>query len=156
MMRAAAVVVLAALLACDSPKPEPQTKHVEIVKAGGGDVAPMVAREEAKAESEGRTLLVYVGATWCEPCQRFHQAASEGKLDQEFGKLRLLEFDLDADRERLAAAGYTSRLIPLLAVPRADGTASDLRMEGSIKGEGAVDEMTPRLEALLQRAPARR
>lgn len=115
----------------------------------GGDAQEQVRREVARARDEGRTLLVYVGATWCEPCQRFHEAARGGKLDAAFPGLRLLEFDLDRDRERLHAAGYASRMIPLFALPRADGTASGEQIEGSIKGDGAVDQIAPRLRALL-------
>ena len=115
----------------------------------GGDAQELVRREVARARDEGRTLLVYVGAAWCEPCQRFHEAARAGKLDAAFPGLRLLEFDLDRDRERLRVAGYASRMIPLFALPRADGTASGEQIEGSIKGDGAVDQIAPRLRELL-------
>ena len=102
----------------------------------------------------GRRVLVYVGASWCEPCQRFHDAVASGGLDADprFGELRLVEFDLDHDADRLREAGYAARLIPLLAVPLADGRASGKQMEGSIKGEGAVAQMAPRLSALLREA----
>ena len=48
------------------------------------------------------------------------------------------------------AAGYAARLIPLLALPLPDGRASGKQIEGSIKGEGAVMQMRPRLAALLR------
>jgi thiol-disulfide isomerase/thioredoxin len=38
------------------------------------DVAKVVREARAREAADGRTLLVYVGATWCEPCQRFHHA----------------------------------------------------------------------------------
>jgi len=109
-----------------------------------GDVAPLVQKDMRR----GR-LLVYVGASWCEPCRRFHEAASAGKLDAQLGGLRLLEFDLDRDEARLRAAGYVSQLIPLFAVPGPDGRASGRQIEGSIKGDGAVVQILPRLQALL-------
>jgi thiol-disulfide isomerase/thioredoxin len=115
-------------------------------------VAPYVQTEVARAKQDGRRLLVYVGATWCEPCQRFHNAAKAGELDGEFADLRVLEFDLDRDRDRLALAGYQSELIPLLALPGPDGRGNGRGMQGSIKGEGAVAQMRPRLLELL-RAP---
>ena len=98
---------------------------------------------------DGRVLLVYVGAPWCEPCQRFHKAAAAGALDARFPRLRLLEFDHDRFVDGLAGGGYTSRYIPLFAVPGPDGRASGRAIEGSIKGEGAVDNIAPRLETLL-------
>jgi hypothetical protein len=145
------------------PEPAPEPPHttqaaakkgrVETLKADAGDVAAIVKSAREKAVSEGRDLIVYVGAPWCEPCTRFHEAAAAGKLDSVFPTLRLLEFNLDVDRERLAQAGYSSRMIPLFVAPKADGTASDARMEGSIKGDGAVAEITPRLRALLSDQP---
>jgi len=110
------------------------------------------------AKAVGRQVLVYVGATWCEPCRHFHEAVEKHLLDAEFPKLTLVSFDLDRDRERLDRAGYSSRLIPLFAVPMADGHANPLlpdrsapsrALMGSVKGEEAVGEITPRLRALL-------
>jgi hypothetical protein len=145
------LVLVAALAACGVPTPPPAAHKVEWVHPPpAGDAAPIIAAEQARAQRDGRQLLVYVGATWCEPCRRFHQAAEAGKLDRDFGRLRLLEFDADRDGERLAMAGYVSRLIPLFAAPGAGGRASGRQMEGSVKGDGAVTEIVPRLTALLQ------
>jgi thiol-disulfide isomerase/thioredoxin len=131
--------------------------RVEILAAPPGDsIAALVRGETERARAAGRELLVYVGASWCEPCQRFHDAATAGELDAAFPGLRLLEFDLDRDREGLDAAGYRSKMIPLFAVPRADGTSSGAQIEGSIKGAGAVGEIAPRLRALLDAGRAAR
>ena len=135
--------------------PAPEVKRalpVDLVEAPpSGDVQEIVARELARARADGRRLLVYVGATWCEPCQRFHEAARAGQVDALFPGLRLLDFDLDRDRERLEKAGYASKMIPLFALPRLDGAASGEQIEGSIKGAGAVDQIAPRLRALLDK-----
>lgn len=138
-----------------SVTPPPQAKRalpVDLVPAPpDGNVQEIVQRELARARGDGRRLLVYVGASWCEPCQRFHQAARAGQVDALFPGLRLLEFDLDRDRDRLATAGYASKMIPLFALPRLDGAASGEQIEGSIKGAGAVDQIAPRLQALLEK-----
>ena len=42
-------------------------------------------------------------------------------------------------------------MIPLFALPGADGRASGKQIEGSVKGEAAVGEISPRLAALLAR-----
>jgi hypothetical protein len=114
-----------------------------------GAIEPIVRDALAKAAAEKRKLVVYVGAKWCEPCQRFHHAAEGGELDATFPDLTMLEFDLDRDNERLASAGYVSKYIPLFALPTADGTASGKQIEGGIKGEGAVGYIAPRLKELL-------
>ena len=130
--------------------PSPQRRAKSLKAPAGANAAALIADALAKESAEGRQLVVYVGAPWCEPCRRFHAAAEAGSLDAPFPTLTLLEFDMDADRERLAAAGYTPRLIPLFAIPKSDGTASGRSFEGSVKGDGAVAEMTPKLAALLR------
>jgi hypothetical protein len=120
-----------------------------VAAPGEGDVASIVREQAALAKADGGELLVYVGASWCEPCQRFHEAAAKGELDADFPKLTLIEFDADRDGDRLRAAGYKSRLIPLFCAPNGDGTASPRHIEGSIKGPGAVGEITPRLQEIL-------
>ena len=125
-------------------------RGVRIVHAGAGSDAARVVREEReRAKGDGRDLVVYVGAKWCEPCQVFHKAAQKGDLDTEFPDLTLLEFDLDEDRDRLTTAGYVGEFIPLFAMPGADGRASDRKFEGSVKGDGAVANIAPRLRKLL-------
>lgn len=160
LSRLPAVALVLSLAACESApstSPAPSASAtaaaraplIEWVPAPEGDVAALVQREAERAAKDGRRLLVYVGATWCEPCQYFHRAAEHGDLDAQFPTLTLLEFDLDVDGARLAAAGYKSELIPLFVVPENDGRASARRFEGSIKGERAVANITPRLRSLL-------
>jgi thiol-disulfide isomerase/thioredoxin len=113
-------------------------------------VREAVRQAVSEAARERRRVVVYVGATWCEPCQQFHQAAAAGSLDALFPDLTLVEFDLDRDRERLNQAGYTSKYIPLFALPGPDGSASGKQVEGGIKGDAAVAFMAPRLKELLR------
>ncbi len=128
----------------------PAAMRIEWIKAPAGeDVATLVKRELERAQADKKRLLVYVGATWCEPCQRFHDAAVKGELDGVFPNVRMIEFDLDVDADRLARAGYASKMIPLFVVPTENGTGSDKRIEGSIKGEGAVMNLRTRIAPLL-------
>jgi thiol-disulfide isomerase/thioredoxin len=114
-----------------------------------GDVDALVRAAVTAATAEKRRVVVYVGAPWCEPCQRFHHAVERGDLDGTFPDVDLLTFDADRDSERLASAGYVSKLIPLLALPGPDGRASGKQVEGGIKGEGAVGYIAPRLQQML-------
>lgn len=159
-----ALVGLMTLTACKQeqapnaePKPAPSSPaaatKVDLVAApAGGTVEAIVQQELARARREGRKLVIYVGADWCEPCQHFHQAAAAGSLDRFFPNLRLLEFDRDRDGDRLDKAGCSSQLIPLFALPDPNGRCSQRRIFGSIKGPGAVANITPRLRALLAKA----
>jgi thiol-disulfide isomerase/thioredoxin len=114
-----------------------------------GDVSEAVRQAASEASRERRRVVVYVGASWCEPCQKFHQAAAAGTLDAIFPDLTLLEFDLDRDRDRLNQAGYSPKFIPLFALAGPDGRASGRQVEGGIKGDAAVAFMAPRLKELL-------
>lgn len=96
--------------AADSQKPTGPL--IEWMPSPDGDPAEIAKAEVERAKKDGRALIVYVGATWCEPCQRFHRAAESGEIQGDLPPIRMLEFDLDRDAERLTAAGYGSRLIP--------------------------------------------
>lgn len=152
------------LIACSKDPPEPtkdpalstvpkEAARIEWIKAPAGeDAATVVKREIERAHNDKKRVLVYVGAPWCEPCKRFHDAAENGQLDGVFPNLRLVEFDLDVDADRLARAGYASKMIPLFAIPTENGTGSGKQIEGSVKGEAAVQNLRSRLGPLLEQA----
>jgi thiol-disulfide isomerase/thioredoxin len=163
VVRAALAASLFIVAACSKEAPDvsqdpgttaqPKAARIEWIKAPAGeDAAAVVKRELERAHADKKTLLVYVGATWCEPCKRFHDASTRGELDGVFLDLRLVEFDLDVDAERLARAGYVSKMIPLFAIPTENGTSSGKQIEGSIKGEGAVFNLKDRLKPLLEQS----
>jgi len=146
--RAARAVLLVVATAC--AQTPPATARVELREApGAGGVAEYVAHEVARGARDHVPVLVYVGATWCEPCHAFQAAAAAGTLDAALGPLRLLVFDLDRDGDRLAAAGYQSAFVPLFARPNPDGRASGTQTEGVQKGAGYVDQLTPRIRSLV-------
>lgn len=118
--------------------------------AAQGELPIQVQQAAQQASEHGQRLLVYVGASWCEPCRYFHDAALKGELDGALGHMAVLAFDADRDGARLAAAGYQSKMIPLLAIPRADGHSSGKMLQGSIKGPGAVADLVPRVQQLLK------
>ncbi len=102
-------------------------------------------------EHSGRPVVLYVGATWCEPCVRFHDALESGSLDRELESAVFLEFDLDQHGALLGASDLAceSKLVPLFARANPDGTCSARRTEGGVKGEAAVPSIVPRVKKLL-------
>ena len=116
----------------------------------GAAIEPWVQEQVELADAAHVRVLVYVGASWCEPCQRFHQAVEHGELNGTLNGLRFLEFDQDRDAPALKAAGYVYQYIPVLALPDPDGRNHGRMISGSIKGPKAVQEnLVPRLQALL-------
>jgi thiol-disulfide isomerase/thioredoxin len=118
-----------------------------------GDVAAIMSAQRAKSKGEGRQVLLYCGASWCEPCRYFHEAVDRGELIGKVGALDLVAFDAQVDAERMLMSGYESQFIPLFAAVGPDGKATGKKLEGSVKGSGAVDDLVPRLKALLAEAP---
>jgi len=113
-----------------------------------------LAEQVSSAGAAGERVLVYVGATWCEPCERFHEAVEAGELDGMLAGTRFVEFDADRHTEALGGAGYVFRMIPVIALPKPDGGASGRQLTGSIKGPDAVRaNLVPRLQALLDGRP---
>jgi hypothetical protein len=133
-----------------APEQEPPIVAPKFLAAPDGDVAELV---RATTAQEAGPLVVYVGAGWCEPCRAFHEAVVAGRYDRELSSVRFLEFDLDRDKARLEAAGYTSRLIPLFALPGPDGRAGGRQIEGGIKGPQAAEHVLRRLVQLLDEVP---
>jgi thiol-disulfide isomerase/thioredoxin len=116
----------------------------------GNAIEPWVQEQVELAEAAHLRVLVYVGASWCEPCQRFHRAVEHGELNGTLNGLRFLEFDQDQDAAALKTAGYVYQYIPVLALPDPDGRNHGKMISGSIKGPKAVQEnLVPRLQALL-------
>jgi hypothetical protein len=143
------LVVLAA--ACQRPEAAAyRTRRVEVLEASAGPADGVVRTALADAQRDRRRLLVYVSATWCEPCERFQAAVRAGHLDSTFPDLRLLKFDEDRDLARLARAGYNGQFIPRFVVPGADGRGTGQRHEGGSKSEDTVASfIAPQLARLL-------
>lgn len=146
-------LALLALVACSKTQPEVAARlggKVEIVETPAtGDLVAYVAGEVKRGEADHVPVLVYVGATWCEPCKELHEAATAGKLDATLGPLRLLEFDLDRDGTWLEGAGYKSQLVPLIAKPLPDGKASGKQIAGVKTRQSYVDQLTRGIAGLL-------
>ena len=147
-------MILGCTPAAESRKQVAPARPKLIAAPESNDVSSVCAEELEKAHASHATLVVYVGAPWCEPCRRFHDALAAGELDAAFPDVRFLEWNHDTSKDALVKAGYVSTLIPLFAIPNRDGTASEHRIEGSIKGESAVGQnLVPRLKTLLASVP---
>lgn len=147
------VGLLALAVACksaDSTKAPQTPERADVVLAGSGPVQAEVVTAQAQAGRDGRRLVVYVGATWCEPCQVFLDATKAGDLPPELADLRFLKFDHDSDEDRLNEAGYGGEMIPRFVMPGPGGESTERRFEGSSKGPGAMANIVPRLEGILE------
>ena len=113
------------------------------------DGPAFIAEQLQQTRSENKRMVIYVGATWCEPCKYFHDAAAAGQLDDVFPNVRFVEFDHDKHASMLQASDCRSKMIPLFAIPDESGRCTERRVAGAIKGPGAVDYLRPRISKLL-------
>jgi thiol-disulfide isomerase/thioredoxin len=123
-----------------------------VVAAQDADTLSVVRTERLRAKAEGRVLVVYAGAGWCEPCKRFKNAVQSGSLDDKLARTTLLVFDADRDTERLAAAGYKFQFIPYVATPGPDGHPIE-SAEARAKGSESWRELITTLEAWQAKGP---
>lgn len=151
--RSATIAALVLVAACSGRQRPSALELVEAKTTAGQDVAPTIARELSRAQRDRKHFVVYLGASWCTPCVRFHDAAAAGELDSMLGDIRMLVFDADRDGDALQRAGYRYSLVPLFAIPNPDGRASGRQIEGSIKGADAIQIIAPRLRDLVDTLP---
>jgi hypothetical protein len=150
------VALILFLAACQHSEPHGAAHRPgpELVEAGPGPADAVVRTALAEAQRDGRRLLVYVSATWCEPCERFQKALRAGELDAAFPGLTMLKFDHDRDLPRLQEAGYAGNLIPRFVIPGPDGRGTLRRIEGGTKAADTVSSsIGPRLRRLLDGVP---
>ncbi len=150
---------MAACQSSEKPKASSQTSEAvkaaskaspeTLTHASSDPVQEQVMSAGKRAQESGQRLVVYVGASWCEPCQVFLNALKAGELPTQLADLHFLKFDHDSDEARLEEAGYGGQMIPRFIVPAADGSATERRFEGSTKGPEAMANIVPRLEKIL-------
>lgn len=118
-----------------TPDRDPKGPTLKVVQAAQDtDAISLIRTKRLEAKAEGRVLVVYVGATWCEPCKKMKEEIESGRLDARFGKTTFLAFDADKDQDRLGGAGYTFKFVPYVALPGADGRPAET---AEAKGKGA-------------------
>lgn len=121
--------------------------RLEVVTASAdSDALSLVRTERLEAKADGRVLVVYVSATWCEPCKKLKEEIAAGRLDDRLGRTTLLAFDADKDLDRLASAGYSFQFVPFVALPGPDGRPKDTQ-QATGKGGTAWRELLGKLEA---------
>ena len=125
----------------------PPRARVKVVDASeDSDVLSLVRAKRLEAKAEGRVLVVYVSATWCEPCKKLRAELASGRLDDRLAHVTLLAFDADRDGDRLGAAGYSYQFVPFVALPGADGHPLDSQ-QAKGKGGDAWRELLGKLDA---------
>lgn len=119
----------------------------KVVEASAdADTLSLIRTQRLQARADSRVLVVYVSATWCDPCKKFKMELDSGRLDDRLAKITFLAFDADKDMDRLGSAGYKFKFVPFVALPSADGSPSDSQ-QATGKGGDAWKELLGKLDA---------
>jgi len=130
-----------------------RTGTCEVVTGiAAGPAEQAIADEMSRAAAAARRAVVYIGAPWCAPCVRFKKALLAGELEGILPGVRLLEFDNDLDGDRLRAAGYKWRLVPMFAVPDHAGRPAGLQTAGVPGKDAPMAPLGKRVAELLDKA----
>lgn len=133
--------------AASTPEASAPRARVRVVEAAeDADALSLVRSKRLEAKAEARVLVVYVSATWCEPCKRLKAELESGRLDERLANVTLLAFDADRDSDRLGAAGYSYRFVPFVALPGVDGRPVDAQ-QATGRGSEAWRELLGKLDA---------
>lgn len=134
------------------PAPTPGGKLVVTPADADTDAISTIRTARLRAKAEGRVLVVYVSATWCDPCKKLKSEIEAGHLDNRLGKTTLLAFDADRDGERLLGAGYSFKFVPFVALAGTDGHPADSQ-QATGHGGDAWKELLGKLDAWQSSGP---
>jgi thiol-disulfide isomerase/thioredoxin len=111
-----------------------------------GDLFATIRASRLRAVEGKRVLVVYVGASWCPPCKRFHEAIRNHSLDEKLAGFDFLYLDMDVVKDKIVETGYASKYIPFFALPTGDGKRGD-SFEIKRTDAKAQDELLEKLAA---------
>lgn len=112
----------------------------------GGSLATLVEAEVAKAEATGKKHVVYIGATWCPPCQAIKKYKSDPQMVTAFAGTHVIELDVDDwTAPDLTALGYKASSVPVFIAVDKDGKAKGPTIDGGAWGDNIPTNMAPPL-----------
>ena len=112
----------------------------------GGSLAASVKGEVAKALAAGKKPVVYIGATWCPPCQAIKRYKSDPQMAAAFAGTHIIELDVDDwTAPDLAALGYKAASVPVFIAVDKDGKAKGPTIDGGAWGDNIPANMAPPL-----------
>jgi hypothetical protein len=122
-------------------------RWVKIGKRGSAALADGVKAEVAKAQAKKLTPIVYVGATWCDPCLALKKHRDDPKMVDAFEGTFVIEIDADDwNAASFGALGYKTSVIPIFIAVDAEGKATGRTIDGGAWGDNIPQNMAPPLK----------
>ncbi len=156
MKRLLVLLPLLALACGGIPDPEGETRDHEVAELHkswqkldkDADVVRVAARFAAEAVAAGETPVIYVGATWCQPCLLYKKSLDDPRMKAAHEGVRVLE--ADADLHDLSALGISPNGIPHWATVDASGVSDGRAIDGGAWGDNTPENMAPALSAFFR------
>ena len=127
-----------------TPEAVPAIRMFEATEQG--DLFATIRAARLRAVEGKRVLVVYVGASWCPPCKRFHEAIQNHSLDEKLAGFDFLYLDMDIVKDKIVETGYASKYIPFFFFFSGDGKRGD-SFEIKRTDAKAQDELLEKLGA---------
>lgn len=117
------------------------------IGSGGEALESKLKAEVGKAAERRQKPVLYIGATWCEPCSALKKYKSDPRMAEAFQGTYVIELDLDDWKvDELKALGFRAGVVPVFHVLGADGRASGPTIDGGAWGDNIPENMAPPLK----------
>jgi thiol:disulfide interchange protein len=110
----------------------------------------LLAEHARHAAEQGLRPVLYVGASWCQPCKLLLQHRDDPRVVNALRGTYTVEVDFDDwTVAELGASGYDVQAVPVLLAIGPDGKAAGPRLDGAAWG-GDVEHMAAAFEEFFQ------
>jgi hypothetical protein len=150
-VRAALCLVTLAAVGCQSrpspTQPPAGARGFELDEvAPGRPLAVVLSDGAAKAKAKGLRPFLYIGATWCQPCQKLHRSLDDERMVDAFRGTYVIHLDLDAWERELPSVGLRVAQVPVFFQLDAQGKPTGKSLDGGAWNEDVPAEMAPPLK----------
>lgn len=124
------------------------SRWIELEPASTG-LAALLAGHAQRAGEQGLAPVLYVGASWCQPCKLLEQHRDDPQVARALRGTYTIELDFDDwTVAELSASGYEMQAVPVFFAIGADGKAAGPRLDGG-PWIGSAEQIAAAFERFL-------
>lgn len=150
------MIALLLALGCASPPPPQAAPKPPIHTSDlpdGSDVSAGLRGAVGEAERAGLKPVLYLGATWCQPCVAYERALFHPEMVAAHANVLLVKADFDRHGSALEAAGFVASGVPFWCHLDREGGNSGRCITGAAWGEDTPENMAPVLRPFFSDTP---
>ncbi len=116
-----------------------------------GDLQPLLREHATKARARGLKPFVEFYAEWCRPCKALAALMNDPFIVEAFTGTYLIKLNFDDWQQKLPAAGFTPREIPMFYALDAEGRPTGRKLSGDAWGRANAESMGKALGPFFRR-----